>query len=175
MTGLRPEPRTTPELINGLAATPGIRGLSVPSRGRLINASEGWWDRHDIVESWFEDSDAAQAVLDTACNPRGAQTALWSSLKTRRDWWARIIARAAAVLESAEDPDAASFAACAAALIEGRDLKKIPVLLDIHEQTIGAWLHDNPDLLPEPDAAPPAPERKGEFAKLLKGNGLTAP
>lgn len=178
LTGLRPEPKSTTELIGALASTAAISALSAQARGRLINASDEWWDHHGIVESWFEDSDAAHAVLGRARSPRSAETALWKWLETRRDWWARIIARAADVLETADEPDAGSFAACAMALIEGRALKNIPVMFDVHDQTIGAWVHDDAGL--EPDVAleelaeeAPAPEKKGEFAKLLKGSGLT--
>jgi hypothetical protein len=129
-TGLRPEARTTPELIAGLASTPAVLALSAKQRGALILSSEGWWDRHAIIESWFEESDAAFAALDKARTARSAETALWTWLETRRDWWARILARSAEVLEAAEDPDAAGLAACALALVEGRELKKIPVMLD---------------------------------------------
>ena len=56
--------RSTPDLIAGLVSTPAVRALSPREQGALILASEGWWDRHEIVESWFEESDEAQAVLD---------------------------------------------------------------------------------------------------------------
>ena len=177
LSGLRPEMKSTPDLIAGLVSTPAIRALPPREQGALILASEGWWDRHEIVESWFEESDEAQAVLDKARTARSGETALWKWLETRRDWWARILARAADVLETALEPDAASFAACAAALLDGRDLKKIPVMLDIHEQTIEAWIRDDPDFDPgasleELAAEAPAPEKKGEMVALLRGTDL---
>lgn len=98
---LRPEPQSTPDLIAGLASAARVRTLSSRQRYELIASSEDWWDRYDIVESWFEDSDAAQAALDKARSARAAETALWKWLETRRDWWARILARAAEVLEAA--------------------------------------------------------------------------
>jgi len=165
-TGLRPEPKLTADLIGDLAATPLVLAMPARQRGALIMASEGWWDRHNVVESWFEDSDEAHAVLDKARSARSAETALWKWLETRRDWWARILARAADVLETAGGPDAASFVANALALLDGRDLKKIPVMLDVHEQTIEAWIRDDPEFdagasLEELADDAPAPEKKG--------------
>ncbi len=177
LAGLRPELKSTPDLIGDLVSTPAVRALPPQQRGALILASEGWWDRHEIVESWFEESDEAHAILDRARTARSGETALWKWLETRRDWWARILARAADVLETALEPDAASFAACAMALLDGRDLKKIPVMLDVHEQTIEAWIRDDPDFDPgasleELAAEAPAPEKKGEMAALLRGTDL---
>jgi len=183
LTELRPRRVETEDLLESLAAHARLSGLSPQKRGRLINESRDWWDRHEIVRSWFEESDSAQELLNHPRSPRAMESALWKWLETRRGWWARLIARGAAMLEAAGHPDADSFAATAAALLEGRDLKKIPVMADIHEQTIEAWMFDDPDLIPgattddfvEPAGAPePAkPERKGELAKLLKATSLT--
>ena len=177
LTDLRPDLRPTSDLIAGLESSAVLTALSPQQRVKLIKDSEDWWDRHEILESWFEESDAAHAILDKARSARSAEAALWKWLETRRDWWARIFIRAADVLENAESPDAASFAACAVALIEGRDLKKIPVMLDIHAQTIEAWVRDDPSFDPgvsfeELAEGAPAPEKKGEFAAFLRNSGL---
>jgi yecA family protein len=176
--GLRPEVKTTPALIADLVSTPVVKALPPRQHGALISASEEWWDRHEIIESWFEDSDGAHAVLDKARGAKSAETALWKWLETRREWWARILARAADVLETALDPDAPGFAACAMALLDGRDLKKIPAMLDVHEQTIEAWVRDEPDFDPAmtfEELAQEAlePEKKGEVSALLRGTDLT--
>ena len=176
--GLRPEVKSTPDLIADLASTRAVQALPPRQHGDLITASEEWWDRHETIESWFEDSDAAHSVLDKARSAKSAESALWKWLETRRDWWSRILARAADVLETANHPDATGFAACAMALLEGRDLKKIPVMLDVHEQTIEAWVRDDPDFDPgltfeELAQEAPAPERKGEVAALLRGTDLS--
>ncbi|MDZ7575062.1 MAG: UPF0149 family protein [Pseudotabrizicola sp.] len=176
--GLRPEPKSTLDLIADLASTRAVQALPPRQHGDLITASEEWWDRHETIESWFEDSDAAHAVLDKARSAKSAETALWKWLETRRDWWARILARSADVLETAHHPDAAGFAACAMALLEGRSLKTIPVMLDVHEQTIEAWVRDDPDFDPgltfeELAQEAPTPEMKGEVAALLRGTELS--
>ena len=119
---LRPEAVTTEALIAALPVTDRIRGLSAQARGKLINASEGWWDRHEIVQSWFEESDHAHEVLEGRHSPRALDSALWRWLETRRDFWARLVGRAADVLAAADHPDANSFTATAMALLEGRDL-----------------------------------------------------
>jgi hypothetical protein len=66
------------------------------------------------------------------------------------------------------------------ALLEGRDLKKIPVMADVHDQTIEAWIFDDPDVnqnatLEEfvDQAEEPEPERKGELARFVKGSAVT--
>lgn len=48
---LRPEPVTTETLIAALPAAERICGLSAQVRGKLINASEDWRDRHEIVHA----------------------------------------------------------------------------------------------------------------------------
>lgn len=173
----RPDAASTEALISRLASAPAVAALSPQRKGRLINESETWWSAHEILESWFEDNDAVRDHLQQAGSPRAADAALWAWLEKRRDWWAGIITRAAAVLESSNHPDAASFTACAMALIEGRALKKIPIMRDIHEQTIEAWLHDDPDLdeaMPDDFlAVAPLPEQKGELEKTVKGSGLS--
>ena len=176
--GLRPEVQSTPDLMVDLASTRAIQALPPRQHGDLITASEEWWDRHETIESWFEDSDAAHAVLDKARSAKSAETALWKWLESRRDWWARILARSADVLETAHHPDAAGFAACAMAVLEGRSLKTIPVMLDVHEQTIEAWVSDDPDFDPgltfeELAQEAPNPEMKGEVAALLRGTELS--
>lgn len=180
---LRAEAVTTEALIDALPAAERLRSLSVQARGKLIKASEGWWDRHEIVQSWFEEIDPAHEVLEGTRSPRSVEAALWRWLDTRRDYWARVVARAADVLATAWDQDADSFTATAMALVEGRDLKKIPVMHDVHEQTIEAWVFDDPDVdqgatLEEwvEDAEPKSPktERKGELTRLLKGAAITA-
>jgi hypothetical protein len=179
---LRPEAVTTDELVSALPASEHIRGLSAQARGKLINASENWWDQHEIVQSWFEESDLAHEVLEGRHSQRALDAALWRWLETRRDFWAQLIARAADVLSAAGHPDAASFTATAIALLEGRDLKKIPVMDDVHDQTIEAWVLDDPDVaqkatldewVKQAEAEEPLPERKGELTRLVKGSAIT--
>jgi hypothetical protein len=180
---LRPEAVATDTLIADLPAAEGLRGLSAQARGKLINASGDWWDRHEIVRSWFEESDHAHEVLEGTRSQRAVESALWRWLETRRSFWARLVGRAADALAAAGDPDADSFTATAMALLDGRDLKKIPVMQDVHEQTIEAWVFDDPDVdqsatleewVEQAEPKAPKPERKGELARLVKDSAITA-
>jgi len=183
LTELRPRQIETEALLAGLASHARVSALSPQKRGRLIKASADWWERHEIVRYWFEDSDDAQEQMERSSGPRATEAALWRWLETRRGWWAHQIARGAAMLEAAGHSDTDNFTATAMALLDGRDLKKIAVMADVHDQTIEAWVFDDPDLGPDAtlddlaelagEPEPPAPERKGELAKLLKGTGIS--
>jgi yecA family protein len=178
LTGLRPQGRITDELLSALDPVGHLSALSPQARGKLINASEFWPDDHPLTGSWFEDSDASRTVLDTARAPRAMETALWNWLETRRTWWARIMARSALLLQAIGHADAPGFATTARSLLDRRALRKIPIMLEIHHQTISAWLHGDAtadDFDPDTDnlPPPPAPEKKGELGKLLKGTSLS--
>jgi len=179
---LRPEAVTTDGLISAQPLAERIRSMSAQARGKLINASEDWWDRHEIIQSWLEESDHAHEVLEGRHSQRALDAALWRWLETRRDFWARLVARAADVLSASDHPDAASFTATAIALQDGRDLKKIPVMADVHDQTIEAWVFDDPDVaqsatldewVEQAEAQEPLPEQKGELARIVKGSAIT--
>ena len=187
LTGTRPQARTTAEVLGILDPGGKLSGTTPQARGKLINASEFWPEDHRMTDSWFENSDASRSVLETARAPRAMDTALWNWLETRREWWARIMANAALLLQAIHHDDTWSFVATARALLEGRALRKIPIMLEIHDQTIGAWMHNTAgDTGFEPDSGlqmpqdandrppPAAPEKKGELGKLLKATALSA-
>jgi len=178
-TNLRPDARTTEQLVHDIDPEHRVQSKSPQARGRLINESEYWRDRFAIIESWFEDSDALSEHLKPAYNIRTFETALWKWLESRRDWWARIIARAAQVMIASEDKYADAFVATAQALQAGRDLRKTPIIRNIFEQTHNIWTGGDRQIdseiitetLPE-DAERPAPQRAeqpGELRRLLQG------
>lgn len=182
LQGLRPEPSDTQTLLRKLSVYSQIQAASAQKRGRLINASSDWWDRHELLRYWHEESDDARHAIAQARSPSARERALWRWLETRRGWWAHQIARSAALLDAAGHPDAASFAATALALLDGRDLKKIPIMEDILEQSFEAWAFETNEA--GEDDAPmefisvaqddaPMAERKGEFAALLKEAKVT--
>ncbi|MDT8858239.1 UPF0149 family protein [Paracoccaceae bacterium Fryx2] len=179
---LRPEAVTTDGLISALPEAERIRRMSAQARGKLINASEEWWDHHKIIQSWFEESDHAHDMLEGQLSQRALDAALWRWLETRRDFWARLVARAADVLSASDHPDAASFTATAIALLEGRNLKKIRIMADVHDQTIKAWVFDDPNVthsatrdegVEQANAQKPLPEQRGELTRLVKNSALT--
>jgi len=179
---LRPEAVTTDGLISALPEAERIRRMSAQARGKLINASEEWWDRHKIIQSWFEESDHAHDMLEGQLSQRALDAALWRWLETRRDFWARLVARAADVLSASDHPDATSFTATAIALLEGRDLKKIRVMADVHDQTVKAWVFDDPNVthsatldegVEQANTQKPLPEQRGELTRLVKNSAIT--
>lgn len=170
-----------------------IASLSAQARGRLITASEYWEERYPMLASWFEDSDETVEALEKATSRAALMRGMWRVLETRRQHWAKVIARNALLLKIVGKKDADEFIAVAAALAEGRDLKKTPVMQFVHDLSIEVWadrrrepdgLFGGPDLgLPFGTASPrlPAdmpmpgirPERKEELARLLRPAGLT--
>ncbi|MGR3593995.1 MAG: UPF0149 family protein [Limimaricola soesokkakensis] len=170
-----------------------IADLTVQARGRLITASQHWPDRYPVLESWFEDSDETVAALETARSATALTRNMWRVLEGRRTHWAAVIARNALLLKAAGSTHTDEFIAVAAALKDGRDLKKTPVMGFICEQSIMVWM-DRRDASDGPLEAPPdmpfasspmapapgtmpnaAPETAGELAKLLQPAGLTEP
>lgn len=120
-----------------------VSSLSARARGSLIMASEDWPDRFPISESWFEDSDASSDAIESATTRNSMNRKLWQHLETRRDFWAMVFARNAALLAAAKDPTASEFVAVAQAMIEGRDLKKTPIMHFVHGMSFEAWLHQD--------------------------------
>lgn len=170
-----------------------IADLTVQARGRLITASQHWPDTYPVLESWFEDSDETVAALESARSQTALTRAMWRVLEGRRAHWAAVIARNALLLSAAGSTHTDEFIAVAAALKDGRDLKKTPVMGFICEQSIMVWM-DRRDAPGGPFDAPPdmpfasspmapapgtmpnaAPETAGELARLLHPAGLTEP
>jgi len=183
-TDLRPEARTTDQLVQDLDSKERIKAKSPQARGRLINESAYWLGRFEIVKSWFEDSDALRGKLESTYNIRSFETALWKWLESRRDWWTCNIARSAEVLAASGDACADAFVATAQALQAGRALRKTPIMRDVFEQTSRIWLDgDSRDdneittsLRPEGSAlpTPPRAEKPGELRRLLQGGDISA-
>lgn len=193
LTDLRPFPSAVTDIVGMMDPDGDIAKLSPQARGRLINASEDW-DVHypRIMESWYEDSDAITEAISSATSPTALKKGLWHALEDRREHWADVIARSALLLHAASEPEAKQFAAVALALVDGRPLKKIPVMEMIVEFSFDVWQDENlagfasgagTDLPPfevvsdpPPEGMPmhePAPEKPCELTKLLQPVGLT--
>jgi hypothetical protein len=180
---VRPLELTAREYLEGLNVGQEVTGYRIQQRGRLINKSKNWPLAYPIVETWLEDGDGVRSLLEKV-EPQGmtaSKSAIWDWLETRREYWAIAFARNAAILESAQNPDASSFAATAFALLDKRDLKKIPVMETILDQTISAWLYDAEDYAEDPENADNLfdidliePETPGELDHLLKESSLSA-
>ncbi len=190
---LRPAPMSVGDWIARLDPDGELSRLSPQKLGRLINASADWPDDYDLLQSWFEDSAAVRDIMINAITPRSREAALWRHLDTRRDWWAGLIAKTAALLKaSADEPEDAwiPFAATARALIEGRPLRKIPIMASIVVESLESaddpWKRlagdaDDADdsVRPPPDDdvgsaaySHPAPEQEGELKRVMEAASM---
>ena len=195
LTELRPRAAAVGDILAVADPEGETAGLSVQARGRLVNASRSWADRYPMLSSWFEDSDETVEALEKATSRAALNRAMWNVLEARREHWAKVIARNALLLRAAGQDGANEFVAVAAAIMEGRDLKKTPVMQFVFDQSLDVWFDrrsapvdlfgglesDLPfgEMPPSlPTEMPPLdlkPEKKGELAKLLEPAGLTEP
>lgn len=138
LTGLRPTACTALDILQSLPLYAEVMQYSAQKRGRLVNESQYWWEDYELIQHWSDDSDEARRCLSEVKTETAGERALWGWLETRREWWALHIARCAVLFEAIDHPYAASCVATALALLEGRAMKKIPIMEDIHFQTIEA-------------------------------------
>ncbi|TCP58429.1 uncharacterized protein UPF0149 [Rhodovulum bhavnagarense] len=158
-------------ILEAIGAAGVLADLSGTRRTALLKASADWADRFEQADSWFEDTGALRAAIARARTDKGRETAVWKHLSTRRAWWARQFAVCAATLKSAAGVDPAlwlSFAAVAQALLEGRSLKRIPIMTGIMAMTLEADAARDDAVAPI-DGADPA----DEIAALLAQAGIT--
>ena len=137
---LRPRPLTPRDWLAEVDPEGEIAALSVQKRGRLVNRSETWPDDHPIVETWYEGTAIFDEMLKEEHGPRQLEAALWAHLETGREVWALTMMRAAHILKAAgRDAQWMSFAATGAALLDGRSLKKTPIMGYVFDATVTAW------------------------------------
>jgi uncharacterized protein YecA (UPF0149 family) len=118
-----------------------LDALSAQKRGRLINRSEDWIQCTQGPETWFEDNEAVRAILDEGGSKDSVKRRLRSHLDERRNWWAELFFRAALVTaESDPDDISRSMAVTARALLEGREIRRIPIMEAIADGTMTDWL-----------------------------------
>jgi hypothetical protein len=157
------------DILSAIGASQVLGKLSLSQSRALVQASEDWPERFDHLDSWFEDSGPLRDAIGRARTETGQAAAVWKHLETRRDWWARIFASSAAVLQDAGDPVWLSFAAVAQALIDGTSLKRLPIMTEIVDMTLEAWesrLGDGPG----PRSGP-----SGDIDGMLAQAGISAP
>jgi len=191
---LTPTAGDTAALLAALDSEGHLGVQSAQRRGRRVNASADWPATYPMIDSWFEDSGAVREILDAPAAPQRRRAALKRHLDTRRDWWATILARAAATMKAAgfKAGNWRDFWTTAAAVQAGRDLDKTPIMRTILDRTLDAHeargarrmgpgdddtdeqAPDDPDYeLAWEDGRPVPPEEPGELAALLAGTGRT--
>jgi yecA family protein len=140
---LRPQTADIADIASAADPEGEVSALSTRARGSLIMASEHWPDHFPISDSWFEDSDASSDAIESAGTHNSMNSKLWQHLEIRRDFWAMIFARNAALLAVANHPTAPEFVAVVRAMAEGRDLKKTPIIHFVHAMSFEAWVHQD--------------------------------
>lgn len=130
-------PSPQPDWLAILRAKDAVASLTKQKRGRLINASAHWSEKHALVGMWFEGPGTFTDLPPTASFDRMERHVL-AYLESRRAWWRDLILRAAAVLQGNGDADWRSFAVTAQALADGRALKKVPVMEEILGRSLDA-------------------------------------
>ena len=185
-----PLPHDTASVLADLDRDGTLAALSAQKRGRLIGESASWPHGYDLIDSWFEDTGEVRELLDHGGSLQAKRNRIWCHLETRREWWAMIFARVAAVMQAAPSTgdEWQECGAVALALLEGRPVKKIPIMETIVAQSIEAsderrlsaaegW-HDDEDLaepFPPVEFASPEPAQPSELETYLATIGLTPP
>jgi yecA family protein len=181
---LVPRAMTAHDWVGEIEPEGALAGLSKQHFGRMVNAGADWPARHRLLTSWFEDGPEIREILMNHITPRSRETALWRYLEGRRDWWAMLTMRAAAVLAArpaASPEEWQPVAAMGMALADGRPARKMPILGWVHQLTLmgpddpwkplageDAESIDSPEYRPEP----PEPEKRGELRRLLGDAGM---
>lgn len=136
---LRPQTKTPADWLALADPEDRLAALSKQARGRRITESADWPNRFALVETWFE---GGGLVGDMGPMPGSAalQGAVRRGLEARRGRWAELMLRAAAVLRAAgAQADALAFAATGQALLDGRPLKKTPIMSYIADASVDMY------------------------------------
>ena len=154
LTELRPQPMTARAWLSRLDPAGQFGRLPEPERERLIGRSALWPADHEELRTWFEGTKEYDEAVKSTNGVREAEAAFWERLEERRGDWALRMLRAAHVLKiSSEDDDEwRSFAVTASAVLDGRALETVPIMVYIFNATVDAWQGEN-DVLPESDGA----------------------
>ncbi len=118
----------------------GLAGLTPQKWGRLINHSREWPQWHPMLTTWFEDTPGVREILAADHAPRTEEKQLWQYLETRRTFWAEQCLKTARILKDTAAPDHwRSFAVTGAALLEGWELSRVPIMEEILAYTREAY------------------------------------
>ncbi len=151
LTKLRPHPMSARAWLASVDPAGEIASLPEPVRERLVGRSARWPADHEELATWFEGTKEFDEAVKSTGGIREAEAVFWERLEERRGEWALLMLRAALLLKASHDDDEwRSFAATASAVLDGRDLHTVPVMVHIVNATIEAWQREN-DVLPERD------------------------
>ena len=136
---LRPQKLDLSALLNLADPDRKIQDASAQALGRWINDDIALDYLEPLTVSWFEDTEDTREIVETARTARSIETKLWKFLDTRRDIWARRFLQTAVMLRDGDRPrEWKTLTASAHGLLNGRALKRIPLMEDIMYTTIEA-------------------------------------
>ena len=140
LAALRPRAMTARDWLSHVDPDGEVAGLTAHERALLIGASAGWAQAHPLTETWFEGTSVVAEALEGAGSLQQAEARLWAAIEDQRGFWVLLMLKSADVLKAGgADPDWRSFAATAAALLDGRPLREVPVMECLFEASIAAW------------------------------------
>ncbi|MFO7857781.1 MAG: UPF0149 family protein [Ectothiorhodospiraceae bacterium] len=137
---LRPQRRSCADWLSLLDPAGELDRLTANKRGRLINQSGEWIDQILAPDFWFEDNASVREILAAGGSNSSLQQRLRAYLDERRGWWAELFLRGAlATAETGPDGLSRSMTVTARALLEGRPIRRIPIMEQIAEATLQAY------------------------------------
>ncbi len=136
---LRPQELDLPALLDLADPERKIQAASTQALGRWINDDMALDFLEHLTDSWFEDTGETREIIATGRTARSTETKLWRFLETRRDTWARRFLQTAVMLRDGDRlREWKTLTASAHGLMNGRPLRRIPLMEDIMYTTIEA-------------------------------------
>ena len=148
---LRPRPMTAQGWLDCVDPDGETARLTAAEREALVEASADWPMRYLDIEYWSEGTAMMQEVLDEFASGNDLDEVFWSKMEERRNDWALVMLRAAHVLKGAADDGWRSFATTASALLDGCEVRTVPIMGHIVGETAAVWMDEEYGRLSEGD------------------------
>ena len=148
---LRPRPMTAREWLSCVDPDGEIARATAAEREALVETSADWPMQYLDIEYWSEGTAMMQEVLEKYVSGAELDAVFWSKMEERRDDWGLAMLRAAHVLKGAGDDGWRSFAATASALLDGCELRTVPIMGHIVGETAAVWMDEEYGRLSEGD------------------------
>ncbi len=148
---LRPRPMTAREWLSCVDPDGETAQATAAEREALVEASADWPMRYLDIEYWSEGTAMMQEVLEEYVSGAELDEVFWSKMEDRRNDWALFMLRAAHVLKGAADDGWRSFAATASALLDGCELRTVPIMGHVVGETAAVWMDEEYGRLSEGD------------------------
>ena len=151
LSELRPRPMTAQEWMRRVDPDGEIARSTAAEREALVEASADWPMRYLDIEYWSEGTAMMQEVLEEFVSGNDLEEVFWSKMEERRNDWALVMLRAAHVLKGAGDGGWRSFAATASALLDGCELRTVPIMGHVVGETAAVWMDEEYGRMSEGD------------------------